>query len=897
MSMRMRRFWRRARWDRERCEEIESYVQIETDENIARGMPVDQARCAAQRKFGNATWVREEIYRMNTLQFLDSVFRAARQALRALRHNPAFTAAALLTLALGIGANTAVFSVVNSVLLRPLPYPHPEQLVTLRQMAPGLAGMPGVSEGLPLSSSMYFTYVQNNRTFQSLGVFWADTATVTGLAEPEQVRTVDISDGILQTLAVQPALGRWMGPADQKPGARQTVMLSYGYWRRRFGGNRNILERSLSVDSQPRAIVGVMPAGFRVANADFDLILPVQLDPTKRSTGLQWRGIARLKPSATIPQANADIARMLPIWQNSPFRGEGDPNVVQRWRITPALRPLKDDVVRDTGTVLWAVMATIGAVMLIACANVANLLLVRAEARQQELAIRAALGAGWGRIVRELLAESVLLGLMGGALGVGFAYGGLRLLVALGPATLPRLNEISLDGRALAFTFALSAASGLLFGSLPALRYARSQIAIGSRTLTATRQRHRTRNVLVVAQVALALVLLISSGLMIRTFQALHNVQPGFTHPERLQTVRVTIPQSFQMQDQEQVTRTQNAILDKIAAIPGVASAGFATYVPLDQKAPHQGNPIFIEGQGNPYLASRDKAPTSRTFKYISPGYLGTMGTTLVLGRDLTWADIYNHRHFALVSENLAREVWGGVPNALGKRFVEIPGRPWYEVIGVVQDVRENGVDQDTPSTVYWPALLDYWFLPGPRAWGSVAFVVRSDLAGTGSLLKQIQRAVWSVNGNLPIASPRTMQDISNESMARTSFTLVMLAIAGVMALLLGLVGIYGVIAYAVSQRRREMGIRLALGAASANLQRMFVRHGLTLSGLGVAIGLPASAALTRLMKSLLFGISPLDPLAFAAAAVVLIFTAALASFLPARRAAAVDPVETLRAE
>jgi predicted permease len=402
--------------------------------------------------------------------------------------------------------------------------------------------------------------------------------------------------------------------------------------------------------------------------------------------------------------------------------------------------------------------------------------------------------------------------------------------------------------------------------------------------------------VLVVTQVALALVLLIGSGLMIRTFQALHNVQPGFTHPEQLQTVRVTIPQWFQMKDQEQITRTQNAILDKIAATPGVASAGFATYVPLDQ-TPRQSNPIFVEGQQNPYLASRDKALASRTFKYISPGYLGTMGTKLVLGRDLTWADIYNHRRFALVSENLAREIWGSPPNALGKRFVEIPGRPWYEVIGVVQDVRENGVDQNAPATVYWPALLDYWFFPGPRAWGSVAFVARSDLAGTGSLLKQIQQAVWSVNGNLPVAAPRTMQDIYNESMARTSFTLVMLAIAGVMALLLGLVGIYGVIAYAVSQRRREMGIRLALGAASANLQRMFVRHGLALSGVGVAIGLPASAALTRLMKSLLFGISPLDPLAFAAAAVMLIFAAALASFLPARRAAAVDPAETLRAE
>jgi predicted permease len=903
--MSWRRFLNRQNWDRARREEIESYIQIETDDNIARGMQEHEARLAARRKFGNTTLVREEIYRMNTLQFLDSLVRAVRHSLRALRHNPAFTCAALLTLTVGIGANSAVFSVINSVLLRPLPYPHSEELVALRQMAPGAGGLASVSDGLLLSTSMYFTYAEQNRTFRSLGIFVTPTAAVTGLAEPEQVRTAVVSDGVLQTLGVQPALGRWIGPADQAPQAQQTVMLSYGYWHRRFGGDRGVLGRSVSVESRPYVIVGVMPSGFRVVDADFDLILPAQLDRARAVLpGFGWRGIARLKPGATIAQANADIARLLPIWMISwPFpngvRGVSGRSY-ERWRITPAFQPLKDEVVRNVGALLWAVMATIGVVMLIACANVANLLLVRGEARQQELAIRAALGAGWGRIVRDLLTESILLALIGGALGIGLAHEGLRFLVAIGPGNLPRLNEISLDGRALAFTFAISVTSGLLFGFLPAFKYAGRRIAVGGRTFSADRERHRTRNILVVGQVALALVLLISSGLMIRTFQALRHVEPGFTRPEQLQTVRVNIP-FFQTQEPERVTRTQNEILDKLAAIPSVAGVGFASEVPLEGIEPNWDG-IFAEDQGDPRATiARGESRPMRFFKNVSPGYLGAMGTKLVAGRDLTWNDVYNQRRYALVSENLARELWGSPSSALGKRFVQIPGTPWWEVVGVVQDVRERGVDQKTPAIVYWPTMMPNLFGdtfgPGAGATRAVAFVVRSDLAGTESLVKQIQQAVWSVNGTLPVAAPRTMQDIYSQSLARTSFTLVMLAIAGAMALLLGLIGIYGVIAYSVSQRRREIGIRLALGAEPANLKRVFVRHGLALAAIGIAIGLPASAGLMRLIRSLLFGISPLDPLAFAAAAAVLVTAAGLASFLPARRAAAVDPVEALKAE
>jgi predicted permease len=890
------RFFRRAKWDRERLEEIESYVQIETDENMARGMPHGEARAAARRKLGNSTLIREEIYTMNTIAFLDSLGRDLRYGLRMLRLNPMFTVVALLTLAIGIGANTAVFSVVNNVLLKPLPYPKAEELVGVWQTAPGAAGLESFSAGLRLSPSMYFTYAEQNRTFQALGVWIAGTASVTGLAEPEQVRTVFVSDGTLQALSVQPALGRWLGQADQMPGAPETVMLGYGYWQRRFGGDRSVIGRGIRVESRPREIVGVMPQGFRLVNADAELILPVGFDRSKLIlAGFGYQGIARLKPGVTIAEANADVGRMVPIWMNSWSNGPGtNPLFYETWRITPALRPLKQDVVGNIGSVLWVVMGTIGIVMLIACANVANLLLVRAEARQQEIAIRSALGAGGGRIVRELLLESVLLGLIGGALGVGLAYEGLRILVAMGPANLPRLSEISLDVRALAFTVVLSLLSGLLFGLIPALKYAGPRISVAlrsaGRTSSMSRERHRARNVLVVAQVAMALVLLVSAGLMIRTFEASRTVEPGFTHAEHLQTMRISIPASL-VAEPQRVTRIQNSIADKLAAIPGVTSVAFASAMPMEGIEPNW-DIIYAEGKPVP---SDETAPL-RLFKNVSPGFFQTAGTRMVAGRELTWTEVYGNRPLAMVSENLARELWGTPSAAVGKRFREF--RQWWEVIGVVQDVRENGVHDKAPAIVYWPTMMNDLYGPGSLdAVRSVTFVVRSDRTGTEGFLSEVRQAVWSVNSSLPMASVQTMQDVYDNSLARTSFTLVMLGIAGAMALVLGIIGIYGVISYAVSQRRREIGIRLALGAQQGELKRMFVRQGLALAGMGVAIGLGAAVGLMRLMKSLLFGISPLDPLTYAAVPVVLVAATVLASYLPARRAAITDPVEALRSE
>ena len=890
-------FFRKRRYD-DISVSIQEHLDERIDELMEEGLSRDEAERTARRDFGNVTLLQERSREVWQWQRLESLLVDLKHVYRRLGRAPGFAITVVLTLAIGIGANTAVFSVLNSVLILPLPYPQPQQLVALRLIAPGAPGLADFRDELRLSASMYLTFTAHNRVFQSVGVWLPGTASITGIAQPEQVNTAQISGGVLETLNVPAAAGQWLTAADQNPRGAQRVMLSYGYWQRRFGGDPSVVGRTISVDSQPREIAGVMPRGFSVVNYDFDLLVPLALDPVKEIlAGFAYRGIARLQPGVTILQADADVARLLNVWMDSWTNGPGsDPHFYLTWQISPALRPLKDQVVGSVGNMLWVVMATIGVVMLIACTNVANLLLVRADGRQQELAVRSALGAGRWRIARELLVESVTLGLIGGAVGVGVAYAGLRLLTAIGPENLPRLSEISLDGRSLAFTLILSVLSGLLFGSIPVLRYAPSRQAMpllgAMRTASVSRERQRGRNLLVVAQVAMALVLLISAALMIRTFNAMRNVDPGFSDPASLQLTRISIPETL-VRDPQTVLRIQNNIQDKLAAIPGVSSAGFAASVPMSGAEPAWDD-VYIEGKNY----QREEEPPLRLYNYVSPGYFHTAGTRIVAGRDFTWTDIYGLRPVGIVSENLARELWGSPNAAIGKRFREYPSMPWHEVVGVVQDVRENGVDQASPATLYWPSMMRDLYGPGPPdARRTIYFALRSSRAGTQAFINELQQAVWSVNSNLPVAAISTMQDIYSESMARTSFTLVMLAIAGTMALALGILGIYGVISYAVSQRTREIGIRMALGAKKSELAWMFVRSALVLTGVGTAVGLGAAAALMRLMRTLLFGISPLDPVTFIAVPVVLIVAAVLASYLPARRTATVNPVEALRAE
>jgi len=877
---------------------ISEHIQERADELEGEGMPRKQAEQAALREFGNVALVQQRSREQWQWRALESFLADLKFTLRRLRKSPGFAVTVLLTLAIGIGANTAVFSVVDGVLLKPLPYPNSNRLTALWLNAPGAPGLANFESGLQLSASMYFTFAEHNRTFQTLGIWTTRNANVTGLAQPEEVHTALITDGVLETLNVQPALGRWLAHADQDPHGAQRVMLSYGYWQRRFGGDRNIVGHTLQLDNQTREIVGVMPRGFRMVDQDFDLIVPLAFDRNNQKlAGFGYDGIGRLKPGVTLAQADADIASLLPTWMDTFTNGPGtNPHYYRIWKISPQFRSLKQQVIGNVSSVLWVVVATVGLVMLIACVNIANLLLVRAESRQHELSIRAALGAGRARIVRELLFESVALGLIGGVLSLGVAYAGLRLLVAIGPADLPRLSEVTLDARSLVFTLALAVVSGLLFGSIPAFKYARTRAAAAlsgaNRTASAGRARQRSRSILVVAQVAMALVLLVSALLMIRTFAALRDVDPGFTDPAHLQTMRISIPMSL-VQDPRAVTRIMNNIDDKLAAIPGVQSVAYTTVMPM-QGFDTNWDEIRVEGKN--YEGGE---PPLRLFGYVSPGYFGALGTHIVAGREFTWSDVYDLHPYIIVSENFARENWGSASAAVGKRVRQFSSMPWQEVIGVAQDVCQHGVDDKAPAIVYWPVMINDPYSPKPAldAARAVTFAIRSNRAGSEAMIAEIQQAVWSVNGNLPVASVNTMQQIYAKSLARTSFTLAMLAIAGTMALALGIIGIYGVISYSVSQRTREIGIRVALGAQKNELKWMFVRSALTLTVAGVAVGVVAAAMLTQSMKSLLFGIGPLDPITYLTVPLVLSAAAALASYFPARRAAAINPVEALRAE
>ncbi len=813
-----------------------------------------------------------------------------RHIFRRLLQTPIFAATALVTLGLGIGANSAIFSVIEGVLLKPLPFPEPDRLVGAWQTAPGVN-----IKDLNASAGDYFTYREESRTFEDVGLWNNCAAAITGLAEPERVTCLTVTHRTLPMLGIQPILGRAFTDQNEKPGSPDVVLLSYGYWQCRFGGDASVLGRRIVADGKAREVIGVLPRDFWFLDQKADLVMPQEMDRAKaRLGGYNFQAIARLKPGVTLAQANADVGRMILIEQRKfPVPPGFSLKMFEEAKIGPSVRLLKQDVVGDIGKTLWVLMATIAMVLLIACANVANLLLVRAEGRQQELAIRAALGAGWGRIARELLVESVTLAAMGGALGLAIAYGALRLLVALGPAGLPRLDQISIDVPVLLFTVAASLLAGVFFGLIPVFKYAGPHVAMalrgGGRNASMSRERHRARSGLVVIQVSLALVLLVGSGLMIRTFLALRRVAPGFSSQETVQTIRVSIPEA-QVPKADRAMRMENDFLDKLSAIPGVSSVSLTSTLPMTGQSSQ--DPVFAEGHNY----QEQQLPPLRRFDSIAPGYFKTLGTPFLAGRDLTWTDLYDFRPVVIISDNFAREYWGGAAAAIGKRIRLTPKTPWNEIIGVVGDVRQDGVDQKAPSFVYWPVLAKD---PdgGAAVSHSPVIVLRTSRAGSESLLSEIRQAVWAVNPNVPLSQVQTLGAIYEKSLARTSFTLVMLALAGGMALLLGVVGIYAVISYAVSQRTREIGIRMALGAQQGELKIMFVRHGLLLGCMGVAAGLLAATGVSRLMSTLLFEISPLDPVTYGSVSVVLVAAAMLASYLPARRVTGVDPVEALRAE
>jgi predicted permease len=817
-----------------------------------------------------------------------------RQVFRRLGRAPLFTAVTLITLAAGIGANTVIFSVIEGVLLKPLPYPHPEELIGVWHTAPGI----GVKD-LNMAPFLYFIDREQNTSFQDIGAYTNDSLSVTGVGEPEQVRGLDVTDGTLPLLGVKPALGRLFTHEDDSPGTPETVLLSYGYWRQKFGGATSVIGRSITVDGKPREIIGILPQDFQFLDeSKISLIVPFKWDRNKLKLGnFSYRALARLKPSVAIPQASADVARMLPIGIRSFPAPEGfSITLFEKAQLAPNLRPLKQDVIGDIGNVLWVLMGSIGLVLLIACANVANLLLVRVDGRRQELAIRAALGAGWKRIAGELLFESLVLGFLGSLLGLALAFGALRALIAMAPAGLPRLHEINIDVPVLLFTLGIALVSSLLIGLIPVFKYAGSQLNTGlregGRALSQSRQQHRARNVLVVVQVALALVLLICSGLMIRTFRALMHVQPGFTGPDSVQTFRFYLPETeVPDTDAERVVRTEQQVADKLAAIPGVSQVSFASMVPMDGYDSF--DPVFAQDRAY----AEGEMPPLRRFKNIAPGFFSTIGTSLIAGRDLTWTETYQKLPVAIISENFAREYWHDAANAIGKRIRVGTNDDWREIIGVIANTYDDGVNMPARTCVYWPVMMDRFEGEKQTVRRNVVFAIRTPRAGSEAFLQEVRQAVWSVNSSIPVAEVHTLGYFYTQSMARTSFTLVMLSVAGSMALLLGIVGIYGVIAYSVSQRTREIGIRMALGAQQKTLTGMFVRQGLWLTGIGVACGLIGAFAVMRLMSSLLFNVNPTDPITYVAVTIGVIFTAYVACYLPSRRAATVDPIDALRAE
>ena len=882
--MNWRRFFRREAIDAEQREELESYLDLTADEYTERGMDPAEARAAACKKLGNATWVREEIYQMNTSKWIEGTMRDVRHALRMIRSKPGFSGAVLLTLALGIGANTAIFSVVNAVLLRPLPYPEPEALVGVYM---ALVMQNERFENAGLSPGMYAAFKERSDVFEDFGVWTMGSASVTGVNEPEQIVTVTMTEGVLPSLGVRPYLGRLFSTEDDTQGAPETVVLSYAYWQRKLGGDPRVLERTILIDFRPRHVVGVMPAAFRFLDLHPDVLLPQRFPSSGlRPDEFSYNGLARLKPGTNVAGANQDLSRLLGTWGDT----EGVRPMIDRLRIEPNLRPLKRDVVGNVSAVLQTLMGALGLVLLLVCANVANLVLVRARSRRQEFAVRSALGAGQGRIARELLVESLTLAVLGGALGVALAYGGIWLLAVLGPESLPRLADISMDGTSVAFALVCSLAASGLFGLAAVLHTgvpARIQTARGA---TQGREQFHAQNALAMTQVALALVLVVASGLMIRSFVAMRAVDPGFTEPARIQTARVLIPEAL-AREPAQVIRMQAEILRRLAAIPGVLATGFTTGLPMDPDY-RNGRGVAVEGK-----TPVDEIPPNRRVKSISPGLLAAQGTRLIAGRDFTWDDVFSQRRLAIVSENMARESWGEPTSAVGKRIRMGTSGPWTEVVGVAETVHEDGANQPAPATVYLRGGVDAPVPPGGSAGirRGVTLAIRTDRAGTEAFLKEMTAAIHDVNPNLPLAKVRTMDELYRLSMARASFALALLGAAGAMALTLAIVGVYSVLAYAVAQRRREVGIRIALGAEPGRVKASFLRQGLVQAVVGGAIGVGSAVALSRWISSLLFGVKPLDPATYAIAVMIVLAAAMMASYLPARRAAEVDPMETIR--
>lgn len=830
-----------------------------------------------------------DVVRGATLMQLAYGLATIRQQSRRLVATPAFTLTVLVTMAAAIGANTLIFSLVNGLLLTPLPHPMPDRLVGVAHRAPGFT-----ADVLPQGAFTYFTYREAARQLEDIGLWMAGTVSVAGRGDPEVLRALTVTDGTLPILRVAPAHGRGFTTADDAPGSRETALVSHAYWRRALGGTVNAIGQSLMVDGRQREVIGVLPEDFQLLGHRPDVVLPLRLNRAEAAIGLfRYQGIARLKPGATLDAATADLARLVP---SMPDRFPIPPGFTRRmfddFRLEPDLHPLQQDLTGDVSSMLWLLFAAVALLLLVACANVASLFLVRGASRRQEIAVHLALGAPLLRVAGQMLAEALLLSLASGAAGLALAWAGLRALRALALEQWPMFAEAGVTAGVALFALGISAAVGLVFGLAPALKYCRPHLATAlkeqARGSSDGRDGQRLRSGLVVVQVAVAFVLLVGAALMVRTFAAMSDVRTGFSDPGRVLTVSLTIPDAVEP-DPAAVARRHHAILQNIRAIGGVQAVAQTSSAPMD--GANRRDPLFVEGAAVPDAAM----PPARRMKWVSPDYFATMGNPLVAGRDFTWDDVHGRRAVAIVSARLARETFGDARAAIGQRVRTNPTGAWREVVGVVGDEHDDGPTRGVVPLIYWPFLQENMAPGRVTVERSLVYTIRTERPHDGSLLRDIQQAVWAESPTVPLARIQTLQEIYERSTAQVSFLLVALIVASAVTLLLGVVGIYGVVAYVAAARRREVGIRLALGADRRDVRRLFLRRGLALVVWGLSAGLALAAMAMRLLEGFLYDVAPLDPVAYVAAGTLLGGVAMVATWLPARNAARLAPVTALR--
>jgi predicted permease len=873
-------WYRRQARDADLERELRDHLDLEIDEQRAAGLSTEEAANAAHRALGNALKIKEDVRAAWGFQWLETLVQDLRYGERQLWRNPGFTLVAVLTLALGIGANTAIFSVVNSVLLNPLPYPHSNQLVEVAEKDPPF------SES-SISYPNFLDWERQNQTFESLAAYRENDFSLTGWGQPERVKAVQISASFFPILGVQPVIGRNFTPGEDQRGAASTVMLSEVLWRSKFGGSPDILGKLITLDGMGYTVVGVVPSNFYFCcqSTDFrlgDVYTPIgswsQKALYQREAHMGTYAIGRLKPGVSFAQARADMDRV------AHNLATAYPDVDSRSGIF--LAPLKERMVAGAKPILILLLAAVGFVLLIACVNVANLLLARSTGRAREFAIRAALGASQGRVIRQLLTESTLLAVAGGALGLLLAWWGTNTALQALPQALPRGNDVGLDARVLLFTFAICILAGVLFGLAPALKTSHPDLqgTLKEGGRGASGAKYRTQGMFVVVEMALAVVLLVGAGLTIRSLVRLWSVNPGF-NPRNVLGFGVALPPSTTKQTPDQFRASIVHLRETIAAVPGVEAASFE-----DGATPFHGDdetPFWIEGQPKPATQSE---MDSAVFYLVSPGYLKVMQIPLLRGRFFTEQDNAHAPRVAVIDENFAQKYFPN-ENPVGQR-INLPGFGQVQIVGVVGHVMQWGLDSPGPVRI---AL----YVPGaqlPDVETVAGFVVRTQTPEYASAAA-IQGAIEKMNSEQVPFDFESMDQAISDSLASRRFAMILLAAFAGFALVLSSIGIYGVISYVVGRRTHEIGIRLAMGAQRRDVLRLVLGQGMRLALFGVATGLLAALGLTQLMSSILYGVSATDPLTFGAVAIVLLGVALTACCIPARRAMRVDPTVALRHE